>query len=103
MDKIIKKILEIDKKAVDIKKNTEEMGQMNEMKLKKILNRIEKQGMERAKERANKRYDKLINEAQKIVDEKRIESEDEQKKLENIFSEKQSELSLKIFNKIINE
>lgn len=103
LENIINKILEIDEKAVSIKKETEETLRNNEKELKKALDELEKDIMSDASEQAEKEYNAIIREAKESAERIAVKGNAKYSKLDDAFSRIEEELEGKIFNKLFSK
>ncbi|SHJ64802.1 hypothetical protein [Paramaledivibacter caminithermalis] len=100
MENIINKIVDIDKKALDIKHKTEKMIDENGKRLNKKLSEIEKKELEKAKALGQKEYEKLIKQGQHKSNEIKLIAEKECEKLEKSYTRIHKKLEKEIFTKI---
>ena len=92
MDDIVKKIISIDKDAVNIKLKTEEIMNQRERQLKENLQELEKRYMEEGRTEGEDIYKKIIKESEEEIE--RLESKDSKilEDIENSYKEKKKRL-----------
>lgn len=100
MENIIDKIVDIDKKAFDIKTKTEKMIQENGKSLNRKLAEIEKKELENAKSVGERQHEKLIKQGQHKSNEIKLETKRECEKLEESYTKIHKKLEKEIFAKI---
>lgn len=104
MENIIDKIADIDKKALDIKNQTENMIKDNGKRLNDKLAEIEKKKLTIAREKAKKKYDKLLKSGQTKSNEIKLVTKKECNRLEDNFIKIHKKLEKKILrNLLINK
>ncbi|WMM24608.1 hypothetical protein RBU61_16995 [Tissierella sp. MB52-C2] len=92
MDDIVKKIISIDKDAVNIKLKTEEIMNQRERQLKENLQELEKRYMEEGRIEGEDIYKKIIKESEEEIE--RLEYKDSKilKDIENSYKENKKRL-----------
>lgn len=100
MENIIDKIVDIDKKALDIKTKTEKMLQENGKRLNEKLAEIEKKELENAKKAGEKEFEKLIKQGQHKSNEIKLHNKKECEKLEESYTQIHKKLEKEIFAEI---
>ena len=100
MNSVIKNILEIDKRAMQIKKEAEEIIELKDSELEKKLLLIEQDNLQKAKDRCNKEYQRIIGEGKKEAEEIIKRGENEIMSLEEDFNKKLVKIKGAIFEKI---
>lgn len=100
MENIIDKIVDIDKKAFDIKSKTEKMIQENGKRLNRKLVEIEKKELENAKSVGERQYEKLIKQGQHKSNEIKVETKRKCERLEKSYTRIHKKLEKEIFAKI---
>lgn len=98
MENIIDKIADIDKKALDLKNQTEKMLKENGKKLKDKLDEIEKKELIKARKKAKEKYEKLLKSGQTRSNEIKSMTKKECDKLEENFIKIHKKLEKKIIN-----
>ena len=101
MENIIDKIADIDKKAFEIKNQTEKMIKENGKKLNDKLNEIEKKELIRAREKAKKKYEKLIKSGETKSKEIKLATKKECSKLEENFIKIHKKLEKEILRDLL--
>lgn len=102
MDNIIKKILEIDKNAVDIKESTEEIIKLKDRELEERLLTIEQDNLHEAKERGNNEYQKIINEGEREAEQIIKKGDSKIRGIEEIFDTKLANIQKIIFEQLFS-
>lgn len=64
MDNIINKIISLDQRAWEIKNSTDQKLKENEQSIKEVLNNMEKEALQQAREIGKAKYDQYIKEGQ---------------------------------------
>ncbi len=102
MENVIKRLIEIDKKALEIKNKANKLDEENEKRLNERLKAIEEKELSKAEKVAKKKYDDLVKEGQSEA--QRIEEEGEKMcwGLENKYNKIHHRLEKEIFDEIIN-
>lgn len=101
MDNIIKKIIEIDNKALTLKKKKKEMIETNEVKLKRDLENLEKYILYEAEKVGREKYEELIEEGKKERKKILLETEVVSSGLEKTFLKMHEDLETSIFEQIL--
>lgn len=103
MENIIDKIVDIDRKALDIKAKTEKILQDNGKKLNEKLAEIEKKELENAKKVGEKKYRRLIKQGENERDEIKSHTKKECRKLEESYTKIHKKLEKEIFSVIFKD
>lgn len=100
MDKIIKNIVSIDKKAFRIKEETDKILINNDKELEKKLKIIEDEILSDARKKSEKDFEKIIEEGRIKANQITKKGEEKYNKLEEIFNKKKPKLQSEIFEKL---
>lgn len=100
MDKIIKNIVEIDKKAIKIKEDTERIIKNNDKKLKERLDTMEEEIISNSKRLAKEEFQKRVEEGKNKSDEILKEGLKKYNQLENMYNKKKHKLRSEIFQNL---
>ncbi len=103
MQDIIDKIIEIDSKAYELKRDTEKVLTNNEQNLREKLKTVEIQKLENAKVIADNKYNQLVKEGQELANNILKESDERCKKIEDRFLSIYSQMAKNIVKDIINK
>lgn len=100
MENIIDKIVDIDKRALDIKGKTEKMIKDNGKKLSRKLLEIEEKELKKAREIGDKEYNRILKQGQNECMEIKLATKKECESLDKNFLKIHKRLEKEIFNKL---
>lgn len=103
IEKMLKRILEIDKAASDIEDKIMEVDMLKEKELKKKLKEIEQLKMRETRKAAKEKYDEIVGEAKAVADEIVNKGEEEKRFLLKVMQENEERIIEDAFKKLFEE
>lgn len=103
MEDVIKKILNMDKETVKVRKETEEIVSRSEKTLRETLQNLESKYLEEGRLEGEKKYREIIEAGRKEIEELQNKEDKVLKSIENIYKEKKHDLVDKLFQSLLSE
>ncbi|MGO1368703.1 hypothetical protein [Senegalia sp. (in: firmicutes)] len=101
MEEIIKKIIDIDKEAIDLEKNSKELIEDKQRNLRKYFEDIERKEQEKADERIQEQKQEIKKETKQKIIELELKKESTIKGIEKIYMNKKNEMIKESISKIL--